>query len=124
MKLPLTQPIDPVTLQARLATALPHYEFSMRGKHVVVAKKTAAVGATVLVRKNKLVVNGNFPNMGLQLVFVLSVVFLGVLLPLIVFFLTVHRGQRAAEKEVGAALEGLLSAAHPPAQAGFAHASV
>jgi len=114
MKVQIPQPLDPQAIIPTLSAMLPGYKFSMRGGKVLVAEKSAAVGATVFFRKNKLVVNGNFPNMGLQLVFVLSIVFLGILLPLVIYFLTVYRSQKASEREVGAALQAMVSGA--PAQ--------
>ena len=102
MKVQIPQPLDPQVIMQQLGPMLPGYKFSMRGGKVLVCEKTAAVGATVFFRKKVLVVNGNFPNMGLQLVFVLSVVFLGILIPLLIFFLTVYKSQKASEQEVGA----------------------
>jgi len=109
MKVALSQPLQPQALIPTLSAMLPGYRFSMRGGKILVAEKSSAVGATLFFQKNKVVVNGNFPNMGLQLVFVLSVVFLGILIPLLIYFLTVYRSQKRSEEEVGAALQAILS---------------
>jgi hypothetical protein len=42
------------------------------------------------------------------------VLFLGILVPLLVYFVTVYKSQKASEKEVGAALEALLRGAVAP----------
>ena len=109
MKIPTPQPVDPETLMGQLQQALPHYKFTKRSKKFFVAEKTAAVGANVVVAKNKVNVVPNFPNMGLQMVFILCVVFLGILIPLIVYFVTVHGKQKAAAAEVGAAVQAIVS---------------
>lgn len=118
MKIAINQPLDPQAVIPQLQAMLPGYKFSMRSSKLLIAEKTSAVGATVLFRKNKLIVNGNFPNMGLQMVFVLSIVFLGVLIPLLVYFLTVYKSQKNSAEEVGGALQALTSgaAAYPQAQ--------
>jgi len=120
MKIDISQPLAPQSLIPSLSAMLPGYRFSMRGKKVLVAEKSAAVGATLFFRKNKVVVNGNFPNMGLQMVFVLSVVFLGILIPLVIYFLTVYRSQKSSEQEVGAALHALVNGAPAQPQQGYA----
>ncbi|MCA9650310.1 MAG: hypothetical protein H6712_21610 [Myxococcales bacterium] len=111
MKIAIPQPMDPKAVIPQLQAMLPGYKLSMRGGSIIVAEKSAAVGATILFRKNKLIINGNFPNMGLQLVFVLAIVFLGVLIPLVIFLLTVYKSQKASAEEVTAALNAMLSGA-------------
>lgn len=84
------------------------------------AAKRLAVGANVVVAKNKVNVVPNFPNMGLQMVFILCVVFLGILIPLIVYFVTVHGKQKAAAAEVGAAVEQIVAGNPMGMQQGYA----
>jgi len=111
MKVAIPQPLQPQALIPSLSQMLPGYKLYMRGGKILVAEKSAAVGATLFFRKDKVVVNGNFPNMGVQMVFVLALVFLGILIPLIIYFLTVYKSQKASEQEVGAALQALVSGA-------------
>jgi hypothetical protein len=114
MKIALPQPTQPQALIPQLSAMLPGYKLYMRGGKLLIAEKSAAVGATLLFRKDKVIVNGNFPNMGVQLIFILSVLFLGVLIPLLIYFLTMYKSQKNSEKEVGAALEALLRGAAQP----------
>ena len=109
MKVALPQPLQPQALIPQLSAMLPGYKLYMRGGKILIAEKSAAVGATLLFRKDKVVVNGNFPNMGVQMVFVLALLFLGILIPLIIYFVTVYKSQKNSEQEVGAALQTLLS---------------
>ena len=118
MKVALPQPLQPQALIPQLSAMLPGYKLYMRGGKILVAEKSAAVGATMFFRKDKVVVNGNFPNMGVQMVFVLALLFLGILIPLIIYFVTVYKSQKNSEQEVGAALQALLSGA-AQAQPGY-----
>ncbi len=111
MKVAISQPIDPQAVIPSLSAMLPGYKFSMRGGKILVAEKTSAVGATVFFRKNKLIINGAFPSMGLQLVFVFSLLLLGILIPMLIFLLTVHKSQKAAMQEVGAAMQAIVAGA-------------
>jgi hypothetical protein len=116
MKIATPGPMDPQQLMAQLQQMLPHYTYRMRTKTLMVVEKSSAIGANVLVAKNKINVVGNFPSMGLQLFFVLCVVFLGFLIPLVIYFVAVYGKQKAVENEVGAAIQAILSGA---AQQGY-----
>lgn len=109
MKVALPQPLQPQALIPQLSAMLPGYKLYMRGGKILIAEKSAAVGATMFFRKDKVVVNGNFPNMGVQMIFILALLFLGILIPLIIYFVTVYKSQKNSEQEVGAALQTLLS---------------
>jgi uncharacterized membrane protein len=111
MKVAIPQPLQPQAMIPQLSAMLPGYKLYMRGGKILVAEKSAAVGATLFFRKDKVVVNGNFPNMGVQLLFVFALIFLGILIPLIIYFVTVYKSQKASEQEVGAALQALISGA-------------
>ena len=69
--------VDYPEIKAKLEEAFPDYEFFMRGKQYLVCKKSGAIGANIVIRKKKLVVAGNFPSMGAQMLFMLCVVLLG-----------------------------------------------
>ena len=117
MKIATPQPIDPDFLMSQLQQALPHYKFTKRTKKILVAEKTSAVGANIVIGKNKITTAGNFPNMGLQVAFVLAILFLGVLIPLLIWAIALYPKQRASAEEVGAVLQGLVTG-QPVAQAG------
>jgi hypothetical protein len=111
MKIAIPQPLQPQAMIPQLSAMLPGYKLYMRGGKILIAEKSAAVGATLLFRKDKVVVNGNFPNMGVQMLFIFALIFLGILIPLLIYFVTVYKSQKASEQEVGAALQALLSGA-------------
>jgi hypothetical protein len=118
MKVPIQAPVTAEQLRQILSQALPQYTYTLRTKNLLVVQKSAGVGANVVPGKKKINVVGTFPNMGAMMLFVLCVVFLGVLLPLLVYFIGWYGRQRAVEKEVGAALETALAGygVQPPMQ--------
>ena len=97
--------VDYAEIEEKLISKFPDYEYNMRGKQYLVCKKTGTIGANVVIRKNRIMVAGNFPSMGGQMLFILSVVLLGFLIPLIVYFAAFHSKMKAMEKEIGGYLE-------------------
>lgn len=92
-------------LQTKLQLKFPDYTFKMRGKQFLVASKSNTIGTNIVLRKNKMHVVGNFPTVGGTMVFVLSFVLLGILIPLIIYFVAFHTKMKALEKEIGAYLQ-------------------
>ena len=97
--------VDYPEIKAKLEEAFPDYEFFMRGKQYLVCKKSGAIGANIVIRKKRMMVVGNFPSMGAQMLFILCVLLLGFLIPLIVYLVSFQRRMKQLEKEVGAFLE-------------------
>ncbi len=108
MKLPTQTPVDKNALLAYLQQAFPQYQVGPRQSFLVVVK-SGWVGANVVVRKNKVLVVGNFGSMGIQIAFVLAVVLLGFLLPILLYLIFVFGKQRALEKEVGAVVQQYIA---------------
>ena len=92
-------------LQEKLQAKFPDYTFKMRGKQFLVASKSNTVGANIMVRKGKMTVAGNFPTMGGSVVFALTLVLLGILIPIIIYFAAFHSKMKALENEIGAYLK-------------------
>lgn len=88
-------------LEEKLSQHFPNYEFNMRGKQFLVGKKSNTVGANIIIRKNKILVAGNFPTVGGAILFSLCLVLLGILIPLIVYFSVFHKKMKALETEIG-----------------------
>ena len=114
MKVPVQAPVTAEYLQQILAYHLPQYTYALRTKNLLVVTKSAGVGANVVPGKKAINVVGTFPNMGVMLVFVLCVVGLGILLPLLVYFIGWYGRQKAVEKEVAATLQAALAAMAQP----------
>lgn len=87
-------------LKAKLTAQFPQYQVKERTKNYLVVRKTGSIGCNVLIRRNKLIIAGNFPSIGGQMLFTLSFLLLGVLIPLIVYFSAFHGKFRTLEKEI------------------------
>ncbi|MFK8039209.1 MAG: hypothetical protein AB8B74_13025 [Crocinitomicaceae bacterium] len=92
-------------LKTKLNNQFPEYSIKMQGKQFLIVKKTSTCAVFVLVRKNKMIVNGNFPTMGGRLIFTLTFILLGIIPPLIIYFFTFHKKFKAMEEEVGGFLK-------------------
>lgn len=93
--------IDPVELRNTLDDQfIDLYSVSAKVPTVIFIAKNKLVGAKAIVRKNSLIVQADIPNMWLRMLFFLSLVFLGVLLPLLLYFVFLHKKLKRVEKEV------------------------
>jgi len=81
------------------------YKISDRNKGMIAVAKSKSIGAVILVQKKSVIVNGNFPTMAGQMIFMLLLVLLGILIPLLVYFIVFHKKMKAVEKEVVAFLK-------------------
>lgn len=86
-------------LKNKLIAQFPQYQFKNQ-MGLLMCFKTSAVGAAIMVRKNNVVVNGNFPSVGGRMLFMLCLLLLGVLIPLIIYFATFHKKMKNLEKEL------------------------
>ena len=95
-------------LKEKLEQALPSYHFKKRGSKILVAKKSLLIGVVIVKKKKCLQVSGNFPEFYLSLLFAVFTVLLGIILPLVLHFIFIHRKLKKAEKEVAACLPTML----------------
>ncbi len=100
-------------LQSKLEQRFPDYKFSVRSKNFLVAAKSGTIGANILLRKNKIQVAGNFPTMAGTIVFVLSLLAFGFLIPLIVYFAAFHGKMKALEREIGEYINEIVGNQEP-----------
>jgi hypothetical protein len=102
MKIPI-QP-NSVTfedIKTKLSSRFPDYKLNIRSKSIIIVQKSATAGANVVIRKNKILVAANFPTVGGTMLFMLSIILLGVLIPIILYFAIFFAAQKKVEKEVG-----------------------
>ena len=97
-------------VKLKLEGRFPEYKVKTRTKAFLIVAKSSSIGANVLVKKNSIMVAGNFPTIGGTLLFVMSILLLGVLIPLIVYFAAFHSKMRKLEKEVAEYLSQEYSA--------------
>lgn len=112
MKISLTGPVPTNDdLKARLERALPKYKYSIRLGRFVDAKQSFFVGASVLPKRDGLVVNGNFPSAGASMTFTLFMLATGILIGLILWLAVWRGAQNKVRDEVAAALKTELGVA-------------
>ena len=87
-------------MKSKLETKFPDYKFKVRQKNFLVAAKSGTIGTNILLRKNRLIVVGNFPSMGATMIFMLLVVLLGFVIPIIVYLAVFQSKMKKLEKEI------------------------
>ena len=87
-------------MKSKLEAKFPDYKFKVRQKNFLVAQKTGTIGTNILLRKNRLIVVGNFSTMAGSIIFALLVVILGVIIPLIVYLIAFQSKMKKLEKEI------------------------
>jgi hypothetical protein len=87
-------------IKTAVSEKFPEYDLKMQGKSQLIVKKSAGCGVVILIRSNKVIVNGNFPSVGTRLLFTFSMLLLGIIIPLIIYFVTFHKKFKAMEKEI------------------------
>ena len=87
-------------MKSKLETKFPNYKFKVRTKNFLVAAKSGTVGTNILLKNKALIVVGNFPSMGATFIFMLAIIFLGVLIPLIIYLVAFHSKMKKLEKEI------------------------
>lgn len=86
MKVIVDQPYTLAELKPKLEAAFPEYTVKFRGPKVLIIGEGKIAGAQIFGEKKGFVrLNETFPTMGGQMLFALSVLLLGVLIPFIVF---------------------------------------
>lgn len=86
MKVNVEQPYTLAELKPKLEAAFPEYTVKFRGPKVLIIGEGKIAGAQIFGEKKGFIrLNETFPTMGGQMLFALSIVLLGVLIPFIVF---------------------------------------
>ena len=112
MKIEITEnSISFEELKAKIESKFPDYKTNVRSKNFLVVSKSNTVGTNVVLKKKKIFVVGNFPTMIGQIIFVLSLFLLGILIPLIVYFVAFHSKLKGIEKEVAAYVQEIANEA-------------
>lgn len=92
--------IDFDEMKSKLEAKFTDYKFKVRQKNFLVCAKSGSIGTNILLRKNKLIVVGNFPTMGGTMLFTLSILLLGVIIPLIIYLIVFQSKMKKLEKEI------------------------
>jgi hypothetical protein len=84
-----------------LAINFPDYEVFVRNNGRIVVKKNFVTGCFIKIYRRSIKINGNFPDLKLQILFYSGVILMGVVYPLLIYFLYFYRRFRNFEEEVG-----------------------
>jgi len=72
-------------IKESLITKFNNYKFEDYKNNVIMASKNNKIGANVIIKKNKIIVEGNFPTITGRVIFALSFILLGILIPLVIY---------------------------------------
>jgi len=109
MKITLAKVPSNEEVKALLEQKLPKFKYNIRLGRMVDAKQSFFIGATVMPKKDGLVVNGNFPSGGASMTFTLFMLATGILIGLILWLAVWRGSQNKVRDEVAEALKGELS---------------
>lgn len=110
MKLKMAQPPNKDQVKQFLEARLPHYKYSFRAGRVVDVQKSFLIGASIVPKKDGLVINSNFPSVGAGLVWVLILFGTGILIGLILWLVLWKGGQDKVRDEVAEAFKREMGA--------------
>ncbi len=92
-------------LKSKLIETFPNYKFYDYRKNMFIASKSKTIGSNIILKKNRILVVGNFPTIANKLFFAFSIVLLGILIPLVVYLIFFHSKFSYFEKELGAIIQ-------------------
>ncbi|OFX61606.1 MAG: hypothetical protein A2046_09900 [Bacteroidetes bacterium GWA2_30_7] len=108
MKVPLNDIISDFRLvKQKLIENFKQYTFNERSKDFIVIKKNRVIGANIIFDKKNIYVIGNIPSRTGNFLLILIILLLGVIIPLIFYFLFIHFKMKRLEKEICSFLIGL-----------------
>ncbi|MEA1873590.1 MAG: hypothetical protein U9N51_04045 [Bacteroidota bacterium] len=93
----------------KLSMNFPDYDVVKKSKRVLIVRRNKIAGCDVILRKKSIYVLRNFPSRGSKILFILSMFLLGIIIPLLVYYIAFHRKQKRVEKEVGRFLQETLN---------------
>lgn len=89
------------SIKQALEVKFPEFAYSYQNKgKVLVVQKSLTAGVLITYYHKTLVVNASFPTVTGQNIFVFSLLFLGIVIPAIVYFATFYKSQKQVRVEV------------------------
>lgn len=92
-------------LKSKLIESFPKYKFEDYKKNVIIASKSKTIGANIILKKNRILIEGNFPTSSGRIIFAFSIVLLGIIIPLVVYLIVFQSKFSKFEKELGAVVQ-------------------
>ena len=114
MKLQLAQVPPKEHIKAILEQHLPQYKYAFRVGKFIDCQKSFFTGATIVPKKDGIVINSNFPSAGASVIFTLIMFASGILIGLLLWLLVFKGGQNRVRDDVARVLAPALGAQLPP----------
>ena len=92
-------------LRNKLVEHFPNYKFKNFNKSAFIVARSETIGANIFLKKNRILIAGNFPTFGGRFLFLLSLILLGVLIPLIIYLIVFQSKFSKFEKEIGIVIQ-------------------
>ncbi len=92
-------------LKNKLVGEFPNYKFKDFRKNMIIASKSSAIGANIILKKDRIMIVGNFPTFGGRFLFILCIVLLGFVVPIIIYLSVFLSKFSKLEKELGAVVQ-------------------
>jgi hypothetical protein len=96
-------------LEKKLKNELPDYTYLRRGKRILIARRSIIAAAVITVKKKHIQVSGNFPEFYYALIFAVITIAFGIIIPVVLYFIFIHKKLKRAEKEVAKVLSSELN---------------
>ena len=110
MKLKMAQPPTKEQVKQFLEARLPQYKYAFRVGKFVDVKKSYLIGATVVPRKDGLVINSSFPSASASMIFALLIFGTGILGGLLLWLILWKGAQDKVRDEVAEAFKREMGA--------------
>jgi hypothetical protein len=106
MKVKTVKPYTLEEIKGKIEQNFPEYKVYFKTPKMLTVEETPSIGANFMGEKKNFVrILEGFPNMGRQMLFVLSILFFGILIPFIIWHFTVLKKQKALTKKLGAFID-------------------
>ena len=101
MRLLINNPPTIESIKQALQIKFPEFAYSFQNKgKVLVVKKSITAGVLITYYKSFLVVNASFPTPAGQNIFILSLIFLGIIIPATIYYAAFYKNQKQIRVEV------------------------
>jgi hypothetical protein len=113
MKLQFAQVPTKEQIKAALEQHLPQFQYSFRIGKFVDCKQTFFIGATIVPKKDGIVINSSFPSAGANMFFTLFMFATGILVGLVLWLIVWKGGQDKVRDQIARVLGQVFNATNP-----------
>ena len=88
-------------LKCKLEENLKNYYVKFYDNNCILATKSKTNGVFITIKKNFIIIKGDFPTWISQFIFIFTYLILGIIIPIIIYYTIFHRKFIKSEKEIG-----------------------